>query len=104
MKGRRPILGIVVIAAAIVIAGIVWFLVLPGADGDRSAQVVVTAPALEAANERQRVFRIDRNQSVARYQAFEEFLDATVGSPVGETSVIAGDILIEPGSPEAGRF
>ena len=104
MKGRRPILGIVVAAAAVMGTGVVWFVVLPGADGDRSAQVVVAAPALEAANERQRVFRIDRNQSVARYQAFEEFLDATVGSPVGETSVIAGDILIEPGSPEAGRF
>ncbi len=104
MKGRRPILGIVVAAAAVMGTGVVWFVVLPGADGDRSAQVVVAAPALEAANERQRVFRIDRNQSVARYQAFEEFLDATVGSPVGETSVIAGDIVIEPGSPEAGRF
>ncbi len=102
MNGRRMIIGIALFA--LVAAGVVWFVAMPTGNADRPAAVVVTAPELEAAGEAQRVFRIDRNRSVARYQASEEFLDATVGSPVGETSAIAGDILIDPGSPETGRF
>ncbi len=64
----------------------------------------MTAPALEAAGESQRVFRIDPRRSTARYQAFQEFLDATVGSPIGETSAVAEDILLEPGAPGNSRF
>ena len=104
MTSRRLILGIMVSALVALVAGVLWFVVPPDGNPAPATAVVVTAPELEAANERQRVFRIDRNRSVARYQAFEEFLDATVGSPVGETSAIAGDIVIEPDSPEAGRF
>ncbi|MDE2806743.1 MAG: YceI family protein [Gemmatimonadota bacterium] len=102
MKHRRSNLAALV-AVALLMAGVVWFVVLPDGSGDRSSPVVVSAPELEAADESQRVFRIDPNRSTARYQAFEEFLDATVGSPVGETSAIAGDILVEPGDPEASR-
>ena len=104
MKDRRLTLGFVAAVAVAVAAGVVWFVVLPGRETVPADEVVVTAPELRAASERQRVFRIDRNRSLARYRAHEEFLDATVGSPVGETSAIAGDILIEPGAPEAGRF
>ena len=104
MNKRLLILGIALVAIVGVIAGVVWFVVLPGGNGEPAAAVVVNAPELEAADESQRVFRIDRSRSMARYQAFEEFLDASAGSPIGETSVIAGDILIEPGNPEASRF
>ncbi len=100
MKRRRSYLAALV-AVALVTAGVVWFVVLPDGDADRSSPVVVSAPELEATSEGQRVFRIDPNRSTARYQAFEEFLDASVGSPIGETSAIAADILIEPGNPEA---
>ena len=104
MNKRLLILGIALVAIIGVIAGVVWFVVLPGGNGEPAPAVVVNAPELEAADESQWVFRIDRSRSVARYQAFEEFLDASVGSPIGETSVIAGDILVEPGNPEASRF
>jgi len=102
MNRRRPYLAALV-AVALLIAGVVWFAVLPDGNADRSSPVVVNAPELEAANPSQRVFRIDPDRSTARYQAFEEFFDAAVGSPVGETSAIAGDVLIEPGDPEASR-
>ena len=102
MKRRRSYLAALV-AVALLIAGVVWFVVLPDGNGDPPSPVVVNAPELEASGEGQRVFRIDPNRSTARYQAFEEFLDASVGSPVGETSAIAGDVLIEPGDPEASR-
>ena len=102
MNHRRYYL-VALVAVALLIAGLIWFVVLPDGNADRSSPVVVSAPELEAASESQRVFRIDPNRSTARYQAFEEFLDATVGSPVGETSAIAGDLLIEPGDPEASR-
>ena len=101
---RRLVAGAVLCVIAGLGAAVALFVAPRGDDAEPPAGVVVTAPELEAANERQRVFRIDRNRSLARYQAFEEFLDATVGSPVGATSAIAGDILIEPGRPEAGRF
>ena len=104
MNRRRLILGAILGIVVVLIAAVVWFVVLPDLNPKPMAAVVVNAPELEAANESQRVFRIDPNRSTARYQAFEEFLDATVGSPVGETSAIAGDILIEPGNPEASRF
>ena len=97
MNRRRLVLGTILCAIVGLFAGVALFVVLREDNFEPPVAVVVTAPELEAANERQRVFRIDRNRSVARYQAFEEFLDATVGSPVGETSAIAGDILIEPG-------
>ena len=102
MKRRRLYLAALV-AVALLIAGVVWFVVLPAGNGDPPSAVVVNAPELEASGEGQRVFRIDPNRSTARYQAFEEFLDASVGSPVGETSAIAGDVLIDPGDPEASR-
>ena len=105
MNRRRLAIGTVLFGGLGLIAGVtVWLVMGRDAGADLPAAVAVNAPRMEPANERQRVFRIDPNRSVARYEAFEEFLDATVGSPVGETSAIAGDILIEPGSPEAGRF
>ena len=103
MNDRRLVLGVVLLTI-VVLAGVVWFVILPDKDADQPAPVVVIAPELEAASENQRMFRIDPNQSTARYQAFEEFFDATVGSPIGETSAIAGDILIDPGNPEESRF
>ena len=103
MNDRRLVLGVGLFAVVVVIAGVAWFVVLPDENTDPPAAVVVNAPELAAANESQRVFRIDPNRSTARYQAFEEFLDAAVGSPIGETSAIAGDILIEPGNPENSR-
>ncbi len=101
MNRLRLILAVLV-AVGLLIAGVVW-LVAPDGDADRSPPVVVSAPEVVPASESQRVFRIDPNRSTARYQAFEEFLDATVGSPVGETSAIAGEVLIEPDDPEASR-
>ena len=107
VNDRRLVLG--VLFAIVVLAGGVLFLLLSRSDGpdenaDRPAPVIVNAPELEVSSESQRVFRIDPNRSAARYQAFEEFLDATVGSPIGETSAVAGDILIEPVNPEDSRF
>lgn len=104
MNRRRLVIGAILLVIAVLIAGVVFLVVLPNGNADWSSPVVVSAPELEATSEGQRVFRIDPNRSTARYQAFEEFLDASVGSPVGETSAIAGDILIEPGNPEASRF
>ena len=108
MNSRRVVLGVLVAVAALA-AGVVWFVGRPGSGGtDEKAggppPVVVTAPVLEAVGESQRVFRIDPRRSTARYQAFEEFLDAAVGSPIGETSAVAGDILLEPGAPANSRF
>ena len=102
MKRRRAVVG-VLLAVVVLAAGAVWLAVRPGG-GEPEPAVVVSAPELEAAGAGQRVFRIDPNRSTARYQASEEFLDATVGSPVGETSAIAGDFLIEPGNPQGSRF
>ncbi len=107
MNNRRVVLAVLLAGVALT-AIVVWFLVRPNGGGaapsaDRPVPAV-TAPALAPAGEGQRVFRIDPSRSAARYQAFEEFLDATVGSPVGETAAIAGDILIEPDNPENSRF
>ena len=104
MNDRRLILGIVLLAMVVLIAGVVWFAMLPDENTDGFSPVGVNAPKLETTGEGQRVFRIDPNRSTTRYQAFEEFLDTTVGSPIGETSAIAGDILIEPDNPENSRF
>ena len=60
MKRRRSYL-VALVAVALVIAGVVWFVVLAGGNADRSSPVVVSAPELEAAREGQRVFRIDPN-------------------------------------------
>ena len=108
MNDRRMLLG-TLFAVAVLAAGVFWFVGRPGGGGTDetaggAAPVVVTAPVLEAAFEGQRVFRIDPGRSTARYQAFEEFLDATVGSPIGETSAVAGDILLDPGVPANSRF
>ncbi len=104
VSNRRIILGIIVLAAVVLTGGVTWIVVLPDGTGDPSAPVVVNAPELEATAGSQRVYRIDPGRSTARYQAFEEFIDATVGSPVGETSAVAGDILIDPGDPAGSRF
>ena len=104
MNGRRAILGLL-LAVVILAAAAAWLAVRPeGGRLEPATAVVVSAPELEATRADQRVFRIDPSRSTARYQAFEEFLDATVGSPVGETSAIAGDLLIEAGSPQGSRF
>ena len=103
MKHRSLVIGALV-GAALVSVGLVVFVVLPDGGSGPSGPVVVHAPQLVAANETQRVFRIDPGRSTARYQAFEEFLDSSVGSPVGETSAIAGDILIEPANPDGSRL
>ena len=102
MAKRRFLVSAAVVAVAA--ACFAWFVVVPYVMPGPPDSVVVTAPELVAAHEGQRVFRIDGNQSTARYQAHEEFLDATVGSPIGETSWIAGDVLIDPDDPGASRF
>ena len=105
MNDRSVILGIVLLATTALIASIVWFVFVAGPDDNPNLPptVVVNAPKLEVTSEGQRVFRIDPHRSTARYQAFEEFLDATVGSPIGETSAIAGDILIDLNNPTASQ-
>ena len=96
---------VTLIIIVVLIAGAGWFLVQQNFSGPGPpADVVVNAPQLEATNDGQRVFRIDPTRTIARYQAFEEFLDASVGSPVGETSAVAGDILLDPNNPEDSRF
>ena len=103
MNIRRWVVILLVIAALIV--GATLFVARQGGgEPGPTEPVVVNAPELEAKSEGQRVFRIDPNRTTARYQAFEEFFGGTVGSPIGETSAIAGDILVDAGSPESNRF
>ena len=104
MNLRRLVLG-VLFAIVVLIASAVGFVVWQNFSGpEPPADVVVSAPQLEATNEGQRVFRIDPNLTTARYQAFEELLDASVGSPIGETSAVAGDILVDPINPGNSKF
>ena len=104
MNLRRLALGMG-FAILLLVAGAVWFTVRPGGkEPKRPVPAVVVAPELEATGKGQRVFRIDPNRTTARYQAFEEFLDASVGSPVGTTSAVAGDLLVDPAHPENSRF
>ena len=104
MINRRLVIGVFV-AIVVLIAGVAWFATRPGgSEPDQMAPVAMSAPELEAAGEGQRLFRIDPDRSTARYHVFEEFLDATVKTPVGETSAIAGDIVVDPGNPGASRF
>ena len=104
MNFRRLALG-VGFAVLVLVAGAVWFTVRPGVkEPERPSPAAVVVPELEAIGEGQRVFRIDPNRTTARYRAFEEFLDASAGSPVGTTSTVAGDILVDPANPENSRF
>ena len=103
MNIRRLAVGIM-LALVVLVAATVLFVVRQGGGPEPPTDVVVSAPQLEAAHEGQRVFRIDPNRTTARYQAFEEFLGGTVGSPVGETSAVGGDILVDPHNPEDSRF
>ena len=104
MRDRRLVLAAVLFVVAALAAAVSWLVVLPDESAGPPPPVVVSATELEAARGSQRIYRIDPTRSTARYQAFEELIDATVGSPVGETSAIAGDILIDPGDPEGSRF